>query len=180
MMKSMETERLLLRPFTMDDVEDVHREIYSDEAVVHWYSGAGVLTVEQTRERVAGHLLAWREELGRHAVILKGSHEFCGQVHLSPFVNRWYRRQDEPEPRFNGLEVELAFAFGKRFWGKSYAYEACQAMIRYAFVDLRLPRLVGGAHGDNIRSANLQRRLGYSIEKSADGSYVTVLDNSMV
>jgi RimJ/RimL family protein N-acetyltransferase len=164
----------------MADVEDVHREIYSDEEVVRWYSGAGVLTLEQTRERVAGHLLAWGDELGRHAVILKGTQEFCGQVHLSPFVNQWYRWKDEPEPRFNTLEVELAFAFGRRFWGKSFAYEACRAMIRYAFVDLRLPRLVGGAHRENVRSANLQRRLGYSVEQSADGSYVTVLHNSLI
>src|SRR5947208_7232357 len=102
-MKSMETERLLLRPFTMADVEDLHREIYLDEQVVRWYSGSGVLSLEQTRERVACHRLAWCDELGRHAVLLKEGQEFCGQVHLSPFVNQWYRWKDELEPRFNGL-----------------------------------------------------------------------------
>jgi RimJ/RimL family protein N-acetyltransferase len=179
-MKSMETERLLLRPFTMEDVEALHREIYSDEAVVRWYSGSGVLSLEQTREKVVGHLLAWHDELGRQGVFLKSSGELCGQVHLSPFVNQWYRWANEPEPRFNPLEVELAFAFGRQYWGLGYAYEACQAMIQYAFTELRLPRLVGGARRENSRSVNLQRRLGYSVEQCDNGDFVTLLNNTLI
>ena len=37
-------------------------------------------------------------------------------------------------------------------------------MIGYAFGELRLRRLVGGAHWDNACSQNLQRRLGFRVE----------------
>jgi RimJ/RimL family protein N-acetyltransferase len=68
----METERLLLRPFVVEDAEALHRGIYSDEQVVRWYSGLGVLSPKQTRQHVVDHLREWAEsELGRHAVILK-------------------------------------------------------------------------------------------------------------
>src|SRR5262249_2936973 len=71
-MKPLETERLLLRPFVVDDAEALHREIYSDEQVVRWYSSKGVLTLEQTRQHLVDHLREWSEsDLGRHAVVLK-------------------------------------------------------------------------------------------------------------
>lgn len=155
-MHDLQTDRLWLRPLTMDDLEDWCREIYADPEVVRLYSGRGVETVEQARQRLAGHLAAWREdELGRLAVVLKAGGEFVGQVHLDAYVNRWYRWAAEPDPPANSLEVELAFAFGRRFWGRGYAFEACTALIGYAFGELNLWRLVGGAHRANARSQNL-------------------------
>lgn len=181
-MKTLETPRLLLRPFTLDDAQDVYREIYSDFEVVHYYSGLGVQTLEQVQARLASHIGAWADdELGRHAVILKDGNELIGQIHLNGYVNSFARWQEEPDPPFNPLEVELAFAFGRRFWGQGYAFEACKEMIRYAFKDLRLRRLVGGAHLDNARSVNLHRRLGYRVELGTnpeEPGYVTILDNT--
>jgi RimJ/RimL family protein N-acetyltransferase len=75
--------------------------------------------------------------------------------------------------------VELSFAFGRRFWGKSYAFEASQAMLRYAFDQLRLPRIVNGTGDDNLRSIALHKRLGFRIFRAlpnGDG-IVAVLDN---
>jgi RimJ/RimL family protein N-acetyltransferase len=180
-MKTLETTRLLLRPFMLEDAGDAHREIYSDVEVVRYYSSLGVQTLEQVRARIASYMGAWAgDDLGRHAVILKASQAFIGQVHLNGYVNSFARWKDEPDPPFNPLEVELAFAFGRRFWRQGYAFEACQAVIRYAFDDLQLRRLVGGAHPENERSVNFQRRLGFRIELSINPDspgYVTILDN---
>jgi ribosomal-protein-alanine N-acetyltransferase len=191
-MKPIETDRLLLRPFVVEDAEALHREIYSDLEVVRYYSGKGVLTLEQTRQHILEHLGEWSEEtLGRHAVFLKEDGQLLGQVHLNWYVNTFNRWSEESDPRFNSLEVELAFAVGRRYWGKGFAFEACQAMIQYAFVDLRLKRLVGGAMTPNLRSVNLQRRLGYRVEKNlapapsddprwSDPGWVTILDNTLL
>jgi RimJ/RimL family protein N-acetyltransferase len=178
-MHILDTQRLVLRPLAIDDLADLHREIYSDNAVVRYYSGKGVRTLEQTRQYLADHLVVWQDdELGRLAVVRKEDGQFLGQVHLDCYINSFNRWQAEPDPPYNSLEVELAFAFGQRFWGKSYAFEACQAMIDYAFGTLKLRRLVGGAMRENVRSIALQRRLGYRIELSLDGAgYVTILDN---
>src|ERR1043165_5829023 len=178
-MKTLETPRLLLRPFTFEDAEDAWREIYSDVEVVQHYSHLGVQTLEQVRIRIASFMGAWAsDELGRHAVILKESQAFIGQVHLNGYVNSYARWKDEPDPPFNSLEVELAFAFGRRYWGQGYAFEACQAVIRYAFDDLRLRRLVGGAALENERSRKLQERLGFRVETNTHPDwpgYVSVL-----
>jgi hypothetical protein len=111
-----------------------------------------VQTLEQVRARIASYMGAWAsDDLGRHAVIVKAGQAFIGQVHLNGYVNSYARWNDEKDPPFNPLEVELAFAFGRRFWGQGYAFEACQAVIRYAFDDLQLRRLVGGAALENER-----------------------------
>jgi ribosomal-protein-alanine N-acetyltransferase len=181
-MKTFDTERLHLRPFVLADAEDLHREIYSDIEVVRYYSGKGVLTLEQTRQHLAGHILGWEEsECGRLAVFLTDGGQFLGQVHLNLYVNSFGRWPGEPDSPYNPLEVELAFAFGRRYWGKGYAYETCQAMIRYAFDELKLARLVGGVMTQNTRSINLHRRLGYRVERNLlDSEYVTILENNAV
>lgn len=181
-MREMRTERLVLRPFTVDDAADCFREIYSDVAVVEHYSQLRFTDVGEVRAHIAGHVRAWAGPLGRHAVVRLDDGAFVGQVHLNPHVNadRW---PGEPARQVNTVEVELAFAFGRRYWGRGYAQEACRAVIGYCFDELRLPRLVGGAKRVNTRSIALQRRLGFAvfdIDGQPDGEYVvTVLDHPM-
>ena len=47
-MKTIETERLVLRAFTMDDLEEIHRTVYADPNVVPFW-GERVRTLEETR-----------------------------------------------------------------------------------------------------------------------------------
>lgn len=60
-------------------------------------------------------------------------------------------------------------------------FDAIYRLIRYAFEDLRLPRLVGGAMLDNERSVGLHRRLGYRLERNPDPNdpvgWITILEN---
>lgn len=119
-------------------------------------------------------------EFGYLAVVKKGDHQFVGQVALSAYVNQWNRFEGDPNPRFNQVEVELSFAFGRQFWGNGYATEASKAMIDYAFKTLKLPHLIGGANIPNERSKKLHERLGYRIVKDVRpeaSSFCTVLEN---
>lgn len=176
-MQVFETERLRIRPFAMDDVEATYREIYTGSEV--W----GPKTREQVTDGVMMAMLMSRNHddapWAKRAVTLKTDGTFVGQVRLSPSYNYFYRWEEEPNPRYNELEVELAFAFGKKYWGKSYAYEASVAMIRYAFDELNLRRLVNGTGDDNVRSIALHRRLGFRIFKALPNNegVVAVLDN---
>ena len=176
-MQVLETPRLLIRPFTMEDVEAAHREIYTGAEV--W----GPKTREQVADGVMMAMLMSRSHddapWAKQAVVLKSDAAFIGQVRLSPSHNYFYRWEEEPDPRYNELEVELAFAFGKQYWGQSYAYEASQAMIRCAFDELNLRRLVNGTGDENQRSINLHRRLGFRIFKALPNGegIVAVLNN---
>ena len=182
-MSIIETERLIIRPYVLEDIPDVHREVYTSPEV--W----GPKSLEYVADSVTTAMLSRVDEFwAKRAVVLKEGKVFVGQVRLDPYNNWTYRWEDEPDPLYNTMEVELSFAFGTQFWGKGYAYEASMAMIRLAFEELRLPRLLGGTGPENIRSINLHRRLGYSIYKAIPLSdhlewgerVVTILKNNLL
>src|SRR5689334_10718457 len=68
-LKTLETERLLLRPYTLDDVIPLHSTIYSDPEVCHFFCGS-TRTLEQIRERVVYRIFQIADgELGFLAVV---------------------------------------------------------------------------------------------------------------
>ena len=184
-MGPFETDRLILRNMEPADVPVLRELIYSDREVWGQYSGLGdkpALLEKAFANHVSQDDYA---EFGRLAVVLKASGRPIGQVHLDPYVNRWYRVAGDPETPVSKVEVELAFAFGKAYWGRGYAVEACRALIDYAFNELKIPRLVGGARRTNDRSVLLQQRLGFDVYEYDDpdapgrSGWVSVLDNPL-
>ncbi len=184
-MGPFETDRLILRSMEPADVPVLTELVYSDPAVWGEYSGLGDKPALLERA-FANHVSQDADaEFGRLAVVLKSSGETIGQVHLDPYVNRWYRVAGDPETPVSSVEVELAFAFGRDYWGQGYAVEACRALIDYAFGELRIPRLVGGARHTNDRSVRLQQRLGFDVYENDDPDaggqpgWVSVLNNPL-
>lgn len=162
-MKLMETARLLLREFRESDYEAILFHVYTDKEVWGMYSSIGDKPEEIRRRFLNRCYQPSNAEFGFRAVELKATGGVIGQVHLEPHVLDLRSIPGDSSSPFDTIEVELAFAFGKQYWGQGYAHEACLAMIDYAFLELKLPRLVGGAMVGNARSINLHRRLGYTI-----------------
>lgn len=180
-MKVMETPRLRLREFRESDYEDILANVYSDKEVWGMYSSIGDKPDEIRRRFLNRCYQASSAEFGFRAAELKTTGRVIGQVHLEPHVIDRQSIPSEPPAPFGTIEVELAFAFGKAYWGQGLAHEACLAMIDYAFRDLKLARLVGGAMVGNQRSINLHQRLGYTITPDPLDSrfVVAVLANTL-
>ena len=180
-MKVMETARLLLREFRESDYEDILANVYTDKDVWGMYSSIGDKPDEIRRRFLNRCYQPSSAEFGFRAAELKTTGRVIGQVHLEPHVLDRRSISGEPPTLFGTIEVELAFAFGKAYWGQGFAYEACLAMVDYAFRDLKLPRLVGGAMAGNQRSINLHRRLGYTITADPldDRFVVALLANTL-
>ncbi|MBM4183458.1 MAG: GNAT family N-acetyltransferase [Gemmatimonadetes bacterium] len=51
--------------------------------------------------------------------------------------------------------IQVGFTLARRYWGRGYATEMARAVLRYGFVDLELPRIVGIAHLGNGASQNV-------------------------
>jgi RimJ/RimL family protein N-acetyltransferase len=175
------TERLVLRPFTRDD-EAIHRLVWADPEVAGPYSGGRSKSLEQVREWLVHRFLqAAEDDLGFWAVIRVADDALLGLVALQPYVPWWIVWEHDPAARHRRVEVELSYAFGRRYWGNGYATEAGRALIGYAFDTLRLARIAYGVDAANTRSVGVMRRLGFRLERNlypdGAGAVIGVLDN---
>lgn len=137
-----ETERLILRRYGTEDLQDLF-EYLSDTEVVK-YEPYKPLTLDDAREN-----LKWRigtEEM--IAVELKASHKMIGNVYLG--------KRD-----FEALEI--GYVFNRRFWGQGYAAESCKALIQRAFTD-GCHRIYAECDPQNESSWKLLESLGFRRE----------------
>jgi [ribosomal protein S5]-alanine N-acetyltransferase len=64
--------------------------------------------------------------------------------------------------------VEIAWGFAPACWGQGFATEAAASVLRYAFDQLRLPRLVSIIHPDNAASIRVAMKIGERFERSIE------------
>jgi RimJ/RimL family protein N-acetyltransferase len=149
-MPEIETARLQLRHFTLDDFDDLFR-IYSDPEVMRYLS---LRTKEQTQASLCKHIQHWQEHnFGMYAVIDKESGKMIGRCGLG-FLD-------------NTPEVELGYVFDKSYWNMGLATEASKATLNYGFEEIKLDRIVAIAKPENIASVRVIQKIGMKYEKDA-------------
>lgn len=76
----------------------------------------------------------------------------------------------EPGPEFGVGRpcVEIGWRLAPAFWGKGFATEAAQEILRFAFDKLKLAEVVSFTATGNKRSIALMKRLGMELEKQFD------------
>lgn len=153
----LETERLLLRHLMMDDLDKLF-VLYSDPEMRRYYP-EGVLNLEETKEELEWFLNGHprHPELGLWATIHKETGKFIGRCGLLPWTIE------------DKLEVEVAYMIDKAFWKKGLATEAAQGIVRYAFDQLNLTRLICLMDPENVASQRVAQKMGMSFEKKVDG-----------
>jgi RimJ/RimL family protein N-acetyltransferase len=160
---TLETARLLLRPWRIDD-ETAYAALLGDDEVMR-YLGSGlryrakrsvaaaVATVSDLEARRAVHkLIAHWERLGfgEWAVEEKASGRLIGQVGLH------HQRDWTEEP----AKVEVGWLLVRDAWGKGYATEAGAASLRDGFERVGLDRVISIALVENRRSVRVMERIG--------------------
>jgi RimJ/RimL family protein N-acetyltransferase len=148
---TIETERLLLRPFVRDDQDDLTR-LHAEESF-WWYPFRRAMTPAES-EVFLLRVLADTADPGRpafHAVIERSSGDLIGWAGLSvpDFL-------PEVLPA-----VEVGWRFGQDHRGRGYATEAGTAALRWGFEDLGLDAVVSIFEPDNVASGRVMDRLGF-------------------
>jgi RimJ/RimL family protein N-acetyltransferase len=182
LVRELETERLLLRYFRMEDVEPIHRLIYSDPEVYPWWGGVP-LPVPEVEDRVVLWMhSAQASSFGNLAVVRKQDNRLMGFVALQNYVASWIRLAEDPTSPYNLLEVEVSYVLGREYWGHGYAAEVARALVDYAFRTLCLRQLVNTIEAENIHSIALAKRLGFREERNYHTEAtesIWVLDNDL-
>jgi len=153
-MPILETKRLLLRTLTMDDLDELYT-LYKD-ANVRKYFPEGTLTYEETKEELEWIIDVYYGQYGYGlwATIYKETGDFIGRCGLLPWTIE--ERQ----------EVEVAYLFAEKYWRQGLGTEVAQAIARYGFEQLQLPRLICMMYEENIGSVKVAEKMGMTFEKT--------------
>jgi RimJ/RimL family protein N-acetyltransferase len=126
-MASVETDRLLLRPWCEDDGVELQR-LFSDPAVV----GGRNLPPDRVTRLADGSLRQWRVNgFGPWAAIDKATGTWIGKLGLDELA-------DWPEPD----RIEVGFELHRAWWGRGLATEGALAALRFGFEQHGLPRII--------------------------------------
>lgn len=151
MLPSFETERLLLRPRTMDDLEDCYA-INSDPDVVRYIDGPWNDPDAHRRFLVSRIEASYPAGLGYWSVVRKSApHRVLGWVTLVPLDGP----NDDQAP-----DIEIGWRFAKPFWGRGLAPEAARALLHHGFETVGLQRIVAIIQRQNLRSIRVAQKLG--------------------
>jgi ribosomal-protein-alanine N-acetyltransferase len=172
-MKTITTERLILRPFTTEDLAAIYAVLSRPE--VWEYDPGKPRSYAETRE-VLQHWIdeTERHSFGRFAVVQRSDNSLIGYCGL-----QWLLLDHGV---YKSPEVELFYALMPEHWGQGYITEAAKAVIQFAFADLKLKRVVSTAIGGNQRSMGVMQRVGMRVERDPfDPDWVVgVIDNPYV
>ena len=174
-MSLLTTERLIIRPFVDEDVDELYRLVYADHRVRDWWSGYRE-TLEQFRQRFKAAKV-WHAEdgFGFRALELKADPALIGLMGLQKYepgedtnfiVFANGTRGVGKTPAF--IEVELTYALGRFYWNQGYAIEAGRAIVDEGFGKLGVARIINAVDPRNHNSINLMKRLGFRIEANHD------------
>jgi RimJ/RimL family protein N-acetyltransferase len=123
----LDTERLTLRHFTLDDAA-LLIELDRDPAVMRFLTGGAPTPPEHYRERgmrnIVGGYARWNGDFGVFAAHEKDGGAFIGWFHLRP----------DPDGPLD--EVELGYRLRQDAWGKGYATEGSQGLLAKGFTEL--------------------------------------------
>ena len=140
----LRTERLLLRPPTLDDLSAWHATYVDAEEV--WF-GAPRSSIDENREKLVRQIANHAEHgYGFCAVELVQRGEIIGAAGLQRLEG--------------GPDVEVGYRFLKAHWGRGYATESARASIEFGFEELGLDRIVAVALETNVASRRVLEKCG--------------------
>lgn len=153
-MKPIETDRLLLRPYVIEDAEDVW-EYQRDPAVTEYTNDGGVKTLTEIETILRDVIIEGdyvQYGYGRMAVVHRECEKiigFCGLKYL---------------PELG--EVDVGYRYSPDYWGQGLATEAGLAVMQFGWQELQLPRIIGMALPENKASVRVLEKLGLTFVRN--------------
>lgn len=165
--RTIETKRLILRRFTIEDAEAMFRNWASDEEVTRYLTWPTHASLEVTEQVISG----WEEETildtnYQWAIELKEIEEPIGSIGV-------VRRNDKAQ------SFELGYCIGKAFWKKGYTSEALEAVMKFLFEEVGANRVSARCDARNLGSEKVMQKCGMTYEgtmKAADWNNTGVCD----
>ncbi len=160
----LETERLILREFTNEDVDNLFW-LDSNPEVIRWGSGGKSTDYEIIKNQALPKMIETYDKyqnFGIWAAVKKSNHSFIGWFHYYPAT----------ESRFGvelGIvsedEITLGYRLHPDFWGQGYATEMSKMLVKTGFEVWKVKKAVSWTLLDNHRSIRVMEKAGLKFER---------------
>jgi RimJ/RimL family protein N-acetyltransferase len=147
----LRAEKLILRPFSIDDGPEVQRMAGDDEIARNTLAMPHPYLDGMAENWISTHLADFRDgKSAIWAITLADTGQLAGaiglmlQTHLS--------------------NAEAGYWIGKQFWNKGYCTEALRTVIDFGLNDLKLHKIYASHFGDNPQSGRVMQKAGMVYE----------------
>lgn len=142
----LESNRLILRPFSINDVKDVF--LYtSDNTVTKYLTWSSHTDISQT-EKVVRDFYMGRP--GIFAIELKSEHKCIGCIDLRLCIEH--------------DKASFGYVLNRGYWNKGYMSEALKLIIEFSFSKLKLNRIESTHYVGNEGSGRVMQKCGMGYE----------------
>lgn len=152
----LETERLLLRELTWDDLPDLAAAL-ADEETMRYIGAGGARTLEQSAASME-RMIASYEQLGYGlwATFYKPDGKWIGRCGII----RWEIEGQE--------ELEVGYLITRPYWGQGLATEAAIAIRDWGLRELNRERLISLIYPANLASIRVAEKNGMTYERQVE------------
>lgn len=141
-----ESDRLILRPFSMNDIKDVFLYANNDEVTKYltWESHTDLLQTERVVKEF------YMTNPGIYAIEMKTENKCIGCIDL---------RLD-----IANNKGSFGYVLNQSYWNKGYTSEALTTILNYAFTKLELNRIESTYYVGNEASGGVMQKCGMKYE----------------
>ena len=148
---TLETERLILRRFELEDAEQMYNNWATDPLCNRYLSWELHKSVEETRSFIQKCIEDYDQGSYKWVVELKDTKELIGSisaVHIS--------KKD--------LNCEIGYCYGSKYWGNGYGTEALKRVIEFFLNDCNLYLIEARHISGNPASGRVMEKAGMKKE----------------
>ncbi len=151
-MIKLETDRLILRLFTPEDVDDLDG-IFSKPSVMKYLGLQGEpMTRAETETALSSIIKHWeRHGYGRLAVISKTDERLIGCAGLRNYED----------------QAELVYLIDDSYWGQGLATEIAVSCLQFGFGEFNFEKIIAFTRPDNSASRNVMEKVGMDFVEEA-------------
>ena len=145
--KELETERLILRKFKIEDAEGVFKNWATDPNTNKFLSWPLHKDVEETKGVVRKWISEYETGGYNWIVEVKETHEVIGNIAEQGKSNRH-------------KTISLGYCYGSKFWNKGYATEALRRVIEYLLNEQDFYLVEANHRSSNPASGRVMQKAG--------------------
>lgn len=160
----METERLILLPWTEEDAEPLYK--YAQNPAVGPIAGWPPHTSVENSREVIRNILSAPET---YAVILKETGEPVGSISIMSGNNLHSKDKEESD-------AEIGYWLGVPYWGRGLIPEAVNRILEHCFLDLNIKRVWCGYYEGNIKSRRVMDKCGFKFHHTEESKVSPLSD----